>query len=228
MQEITAWTRDGKKVKSVTGTAGKYGFFFYVPLFFLLSFIGWLWEVTIYLLMEGEFVNRGILFGPWIPIYGCGGIMLTIILKKWEYKPVRVFFISMIVCTVLEYLTSFCLERVWGIRWWDYSNDFLNLNGRICLWSSLMFGLGGWFLVCCAAPYLRMLYRKVWKMEKGRTALQLICLALILVFTADAAWAADFPNMGKNITVSIIDRKSGLPELWPVNCGSLLLDAYSH
>lgn len=179
-----------------------YGFFYYVPLFFLLAFGGWLWEMVIYLAMNGEFVNRGILFGPWLPIYGCGGIMLTIALKKYQYKPVRVFFLSLIICSVLEYLTSFCLERVWGIRWWDYSNDFLNISGRICLWSSLMFGLGGWLLICYAVPYLKMLYRKIWKIEKGRTAMQLICLTLILIFVADAAWAADLPHMGKNITVA--------------------------
>ena len=51
-----------------------YGFFFYIPLFFLLSFFGWLWEVGIYLVKDGEFVNRGVLFGPWLPVYGCGGI----------------------------------------------------------------------------------------------------------------------------------------------------------
>lgn len=179
-----------------------YGFFFYTPLFFLLSFTGWLWEVIIYLIKDSEFVNRGILFGPWLPIYGCGGIMLTVLLKKWEYKPVQVFFLSMIGCSVLEYLTSFCLERVWGIRWWDYSSDFLNISGRICLWSSLMFGLGGWILICYGVPWLKMLYRKIWKIEKGRTALQLICLILLLLFIADAAWAADFPHMGKNITMS--------------------------
>lgn len=177
-----------------------YGFFFYIPLFFLLSSAGWLWEVTIYLIQDGEFVNRGVLFGPWLPIYGCGGIMLALLLRKLEYKPVRVFFLSMIICSVLEYLTSFCLERVWGIRWWDYSNEFLNISGRICLWSSLMFGVGGWLLVCYVLPYLRMLYRKLWKVEKGRKALQIICLTLILIFAADAAWAADLPNMGKGIS----------------------------
>ena len=177
-----------------------YGFFFYIPLFFLLSFAGWLWEVGIYLVQDGEFVNRGVLFGPWLPIYGCGGIMLTFVLRKLEYKPVRVFFLSMIICSVLEYITSFCLERVWGIRWWDYSNEFLNISGRICLWGSLMFGVGGWLLICYVLPYLRMLYRKIWKIEKGRKILQIICLVFILIFVADAAWAADFPNMGRGVS----------------------------
>ncbi|TCL60470.1 putative ABC transporter type IV [Kineothrix alysoides] len=177
-----------------------YGFFFYTPLFFLLSFAGWLWEVLIYMGMEGEFVNRGVLFGPWLPIYGTGGIILSFVLGRYEYKPVRVFFISMLLCSVLEYLASWILERTWGIRWWDYSNDFLNISGRICLWGSLMFGLSGWMLICYIIPYMRLLYRKIWKTENGRKLLQLICLALILLFTADATFAADFPNMGKSIS----------------------------
>lgn len=177
-----------------------YGFFFYIPLFFLFSFAGWLWEAGIYLVKDGEFVNRGVLFGPWLPIYGCGGILLIFFLKRWEYKPVLVFLVSMALCSVLEYLVSFVLERVWGIRWWDYSGEFLNISGRICLLSSLLFGVGGWLLVCYAVPYLRMLYRKIWKREKGKKGLQLACLVLLLLFIADAAWAADFPNMGKDIT----------------------------
>ncbi|HBA69318.1 MAG TPA: hypothetical protein DCZ40_08170 [Lachnospiraceae bacterium] len=176
-------------------------FFFYVPLFFLLSFAGWVWEVAIYFVQDGEFVNRGVLFGPWLPIYGFGGIFLAFALRRWEYKPVRTFFVSMAACSLLEYLASYILERVWGVRWWDYSSQFLNIGGRICLWGCLLFGVGGWLLICYAVPWLRMLYRKIWKADKGRKTLQLICLLLILIFAADAAWAADFPNRGENITM---------------------------
>lgn len=190
--------RYANRIRMRTGQI--YGFFFYVPLFFLLSVVGWLWEVGIYLVRDGRFVNRGVLLGPWLPIYGCGGIVLALLLKRWEYKPVQVFFTSMLLCTVLEYLVSYVLERTWGIRWWDYSGQFMNISGRVCLLGGLMFGLGGWLLICYVVPYLRMLYRKIWKTEKGRKALQLVCLVLLLVFIADAAWAADFPNMGRGVS----------------------------
>lgn len=173
-----------------------YGFFFYVPLFFIASFAGWIWEVSLYVIQDGKIINRGMLIGPWLPVYGCGAVMLTILLKRWEYKPVRIFFCSMFLCTLLEYLTSYTLERVWGLRFWDYSQQFLNLNGRICLMGTLLFGVGGWWLVCYVAPYLKMLYRKLVKMEMGNKILQLACLVLLLIFVADAVWAADFPNMG--------------------------------
>lgn len=185
-----------KKIRKKSGQF--YGFFFYISLFFLFSIAGWIWEVFIYLIKDGEFVNRGFLFGPWLPVYGSGGILLIFLLKKWEYKPVKVFFLSMLICSVLEYGTSFCLERIWGYRWWDYSNDFLNINGRICLWGSLMFGLAGWLLICYGIPYLKMIYRKIGKTERGRKGLRLICLLLLVLFIADATWAADFPHMVKS------------------------------
>ncbi len=194
-------TGKGKDLNSGQRRTGQvYGFFFYVPLFFLLSFAGWVWEAGIYLVKDGDFVNRGVLWGPWLPIYGGGGILLAFLLKRWEKKQVRVFFVSMAVCSVLEYLASFLLERTWGIRWWDYSGEFLNVGGRICLLASLLFGVGGWLLICYVIPYLRMLYRKTWRREKGRKGLQLLCLVLLLLFAADAAWAADFPHMGKGIS----------------------------
>lgn len=56
-----------------------YGFFFYVLLFFLLSLAGWLWEIAIYLVQDGRFVNRGILLGPWLPVYGSGGLLLILV-----------------------------------------------------------------------------------------------------------------------------------------------------
>ena len=63
-----------------------------------------------------------------------------------------------------------------------------------------LLSMAGWLLVCYAMPYLRMAFRKIWKMDRGRKALQLTCLLLILIFAADAAWAADFPNKGEGIT----------------------------
>ena len=116
-------------------------FDYYVLLFFLVSFLGWLWEVGIYLVREGRFVNRGILFGPWLPVYGSGALFLYLLLRRWKRRPMFVFLISLTVCSLLEYLAGFFLEKAWGVRWWDYSGMLLNLNGHVCLMSSLMFGL---------------------------------------------------------------------------------------
>lgn len=169
-------------------------FDYYVLLFFALAIGGWLWEVALFLFTEHAFVNRGVYRGPYLPVYGVGGLLLCILLRPLRRKPLRVFGISLLLCSVLEYLTSFFLERRWGIRWWDYSGHFLNINGRICLLGAVIFGLGGTALVCLFLPLYGRLYRKI--PDKWRRAL---CLLLLLAFTADAAYCAMRPNVGEGI-----------------------------
>ena len=112
------------------GNARKFDF--YVLLFFLLAFAGWLWEVGIYLVTRQSLVNRGVYFGPYLPIYGVGGLALWFLLQRLHQKPFVTFLLSAALCSVLEYGASVWLEWKWGMRWWDYSGFFLNLNGRIC------------------------------------------------------------------------------------------------
>ena len=176
----------------------KLSFDYYVLLFFLLSLFGWLWEVGIYLVREKQFVNRGILTGPWLPIYGAGALFLYLILKRWKKNPLLVFVISLTICSVLEYFSGFFLEKMWGVKWWDYSGMFLNLHGRICLMSCLLFGVGGIFLIFFIVPIYTALYNKI--SEKKRLTAAII---LLLIFVADAAYSADFPNVGSGITYHI-------------------------
>lgn len=170
-------------------------FDFYVILFFLLSFFGWLWEGVIYLVTQQEFVNRGIYKGPYLPIYGVGGLLLWFLLHKLTQKPVQTFLLSALVCSVLEYFTGFFLEWKWGQRWWDYSGYFMNLHGRICLLSVTVFGLAGMALNCLLMPSYMKLYHKM--SRRWRIALSLLLLA---VFVADATYCAVCPHMGKHIT----------------------------
>lgn len=170
-------------------------FNFYCLLFFVLAFIGWSWEVLLHLVTEHAFVNRGIYKGPYLPIYGAGGLLIYFLFGRWKKKPVRVFLGSFVLCTGLEYLTSYFLEAKWGIRWWDYSGHFLNINGRVCLLGSACFGIGGALLVCLFAP----IYER--QMEKMPQKLRIFLMILFLsVFVADAARAAVFPNMGSGIS----------------------------
>lgn len=183
-------------------------FDYYVLLFFLLAFIGWIWEVLIFLVTNHAFVNRGVYKGPYLPIYGVGGLLLCFLFgfrkekteegrKKLVQKfyPVKVFFLSMIVCSVLEYATSYFLELQWGVRWWDYSGHFLNLNGRICLLGAVLFGLGGTALVCVLLPFYDKLYQKI--PSKWRIVL---CLLFLAFFIADITYCAVQPNVGEGIS----------------------------
>ena len=111
--------------------------------FFVYSFLGWLLETIYALFVLGTFVKRGFLYGPLCPIYGFGAILLIVILNKTKGKKTLEFFVSMIVFSAFEYIVSFIFEKVFGLRWWDYSNDFLNINGRISIAYSVAWGAIG-------------------------------------------------------------------------------------
>ena len=170
-------------------------FDFYVLLFFLISFFGWLWEGAVYLFTRQSLVNRGVYLGPYLPIYGAGGLLLWFFLHRLSKKPVLTFILSAFICAVLEYAVSFCLEEMWGMRWWDYSGWFLNINGRICLVSAVAFGLGGMVLNCFLMPYYMRVYHRL--PRNWRIALSLLFLA---VFILDAAYCAVKPHTGDNVS----------------------------
>src|SRR5699024_9823926 len=152
-----------------------------VLMFFIFSFIGWLWEVSLHLITDGEFVNRGVLQGPWLPIYGTGGMLILILLNKFRKKPVLQFILTVILCGCVEYFTAYYLELTHGgVRWWDYSGYFLNLHGRICAEGLFVFGVGGMAIVYFLAPLLDNQIRKI-KLK----ILVPICLVLLAIFAVD-------------------------------------------
>ena len=176
----------------------KTDFIYYVWLFFMLAIFGWLWEGFLYLFKDDTYVNRVFLTGPWLPIYGMGGIILEILFRKWRDRPVMLFMSSMALCTLLEYAAGWYLELTWGVRWWDYSEMPWNLHGRICFLSSLLFGLGGMLLVWVISPLFYTLYRRV--PDRIKIGLG---LAVIVVFAADAAYSAMWPHVGMGITYRV-------------------------
>ena len=184
-----------KKIVKVDLSQFKMDFFYCVWLFFLLSIFGWLWEGFLYLFKDDIYVNRGFLTGPWLPIYGMGGIMLELLFHRWRDRPIMTFVSSMVLCTLLEYLAGWYLELTWGVKWWDYSDMPWNLHGRICFLSSIMFGIGGMLLVWVISPLFYSVYRKV--PERVRVALGLLAIA---VFVSDAAYSAMAPHAGAGIT----------------------------
>lgn len=166
-----------------------------ILLFFSFSFAGWVWEVALHIVTQGMFINRGTMLGPWLPIYGAGGALVLILLKKLFKNPVATFFVSMVVCSVVEYFTSWYLEVTKGVRWWDYSGYFMNLNGRICLEGAVVFGLGCCAVVYFAAPLLAGLIDKL-----SPSAQLALCGVLVALFAADSVYSHFHPNVGRGIT----------------------------
>ena len=105
----------------------------YVSYFFIYSFFGWVIEVILFLFQTKDFVNRGFLHLPILPIYGFGGVLILVLLKPFRKKQLYLFITGIILAGILEYSTSWFLETFKGMKWWDYTGYFLNLNGRICL-----------------------------------------------------------------------------------------------
>lgn len=166
-----------------------------ILLFFTFSLIGWLWEVCLHIVQDGAFVNRGVMYGPWLPIYGSGGVLILVLLQKVRRNPGLTFFLTVVICGIVEYGTSWYLEVTKGTKWWDYSGYFLNLNGRICAEGLFVFGLGGCAFIYILAPFFDQLYKKIPPYRQ-----MLICLMLIAAFAADSSYSRLHPNMGKGIT----------------------------
>lgn len=133
----------------------------YILLFFTYSFAGWLMEVTCKLIQTKKFVNRGFLIGPYCPIYGWGVIIITLLLNRYLSDPITLFIMSIIVCSVIEYATSYFMEKIYHARWWDYSNKRFNINGRICLETMIPFGILGTLIMYFANPFFINLYKEI-------------------------------------------------------------------
>ncbi len=185
----------------ITNPKNEYGKLYkitdYILFFFAFSLIGWIWEVCLVLVQTGKMVNRGVLLGPWLPIYGSGGVLILLLLRKMFNKPIVTFFSMTILCTVIEYITSWYLEVTKGVRWWDYSNYLLNINGRVCLEGAIVFGIGGCAVVYLLAPKLSKVFNKL-----SNYILVPICVILTFLFTIDVIYSHYHPNMGEGVTIS--------------------------
>ena len=120
----------------------------YFLLFYILSIVGYICELVGILITKKRIsLHRGYLLGPYLPIFGFGGLIVTIFLKEYQQQPLTLLVLGMVYCGVLEYFTSYALEKIFNLRWWDYSDKKLNINGRVCLETMLMFGVGSIVLV---------------------------------------------------------------------------------
>ena len=116
-------------------------------LFYLYCFAGWIWESCYVSLKKRKWINRGFLKGPLLPIYGSGAIVVLVSTIMVQNNTFLIFIIGMIAATILEYITGELMERIFHVRYWDYSDKPFNINGHICLLSSLAWGIFSVLLV---------------------------------------------------------------------------------
>ena len=123
--------------------------------FFIYSIIGYLCEILYCSIGTRRFVNRGFLHGPYIPVYGFGGLSTALLLSSAASNAVIVFIGAMVIASVIEYITGYLLERLFRIRLWDYRGRKLHVRGRICLLNSILFGLLSLLVVYVIHPFLQ-------------------------------------------------------------------------
>ena len=158
-------------------------FFNFFMYFFIYSVLGWIVETLYCRTLDGKWTNRGFLFGPYCPIYGFGALIIIAFLQNFKSSFIAVFFLGMIFTSILEYLTSFLLEKLFDAKWWDYSKMKFNINGRICLLNSLEFAFLGVVLTYIVHPTISNLILKI-----PIDLVQLISFALITIMAIDVGF----------------------------------------
>ena len=173
-----------------------YKTFILIALFLIYSFIGWIVEVSAFLIQDHKFVNRGFLIGPVVPIYGTGGILITILLTKYQSDPIVLFCMAVIVCSILEYLTSYVMEKIFKTRWWDYSNKKFNINGRICLSNLIVFGIMGLVMVYLINQFLINILNKIDPILL-KCVVSILMVLFVIDFFVSFSVTSKIKNVGK-------------------------------
>ena len=127
----------------------------FVVLFFIYSFLGYLLEVVAVSITDKKVnLSRGYLIGPYIPIYAFGALFMLGTLTKYKDDLIVLFIMSVVSCGILEFFTSYLMEKIFKLRWWDYSDKPFNINGRVCLSNGVGFGLAGVCTIKFINPFL--------------------------------------------------------------------------
>lgn len=154
----------------------------YVSYFFIYSFIGWVLEVIIVLFQTKELENRGFLTLPFLPIYGFGAVLISMVFKNDDYQWFRVAFIGGILATLLELITSILLEKIFAINLWDYGNMKYTYEGRISLLSTIFFMMGSVIIVKILNPIIERKIRRLKYNYYFELVLGVLCIITFVDF----------------------------------------------
>ena len=150
-------------------------------MFMIYSFLGWIVDIVGNFLSKKQIVNRGFFIGPYCPIYGFGALFITFFLHLIPVQNYLFVFISCIlICSFLEYMTSYVLEKLFHARWWDYSDHRFHINGRVSLTTSLGFGTLGLILVYIFNPFFLKIIKNI-----PTLIFNIIMIIIFLIFISD-------------------------------------------
>ena len=153
----------------------------YILLFFTYSFLGWFMESIGGILNVKKFVNRGFLIGPYCPVYGIGVVIITLLLGQYSNDLIVLFLLSTLIAGILEYGTSYFMEKLFNARWWDYHNRKFNINGRICLETLVPFGIAATVILKIINPFIiNNLFLKI-----NENVLDIVTVVFLILFFID-------------------------------------------
>lgn len=152
----------------------------YFLYFIIYAFAGWVMEVACQFVTQKRFINRGFLIGPICPIYGHGVLAIILLIGRDTSDILAVFLKAILICSVLEYFTSYFMEKLFKARWWDYSNRKYNINGRICLETMVPFGLLG----CGVVYFLHPIVVEIVDLLNP-TLMMVLAIILCIVYVID-------------------------------------------
>ena len=170
-------------------------------LFIIYAFIGWIVEIINNIIVYKKFVNRGFLIGPYCPIYGVGGLIAAIFLTKYKESIIVLFVMSMFLFALLEYFTSYLMEKLFKARWWDYTDYRFNINGRICLETLIPFGLLGCFAIYVVNPIIFSIFNIT-----NIVFLRIIALVIFIIFIIDFTVSLKIINSFKDTAVKFLKK----------------------
>ncbi|MBQ8996748.1 putative ABC transporter permease [Candidatus Saccharibacteria bacterium] len=161
----------------------------WVLYFFVYAISGYVVETLLCSLREQKLVSRGFLFGPLLPVYGFGMSLILVATFPVRGNLSGTFFVAMFACSLLEYATSWAMEKLFGLKWWDYSrSDRWNLNGRICARNCLAFGIAGCLIVYQVHPRVESL---VALLGAAQLPVAVVLLALLLLDFVASVYAVE-------------------------------------
>ena len=160
-------------------------------------------EIIVCSIDEKKLVNRGFLLGPYCPIYGFGGISM-LILYPYRSEPMVCFILALVICSVIEYVTGYLMEKIFKVRFWDYSKESFNLNGRVCLRNAIAFGFLGMLSTSYIYPVMFNFLKKM-----NDTLLIILCSLVFIITTVDIIVSCKVMNkIKKKIIKNISEWKN--------------------
>lgn len=180
----------------------------WILFFFLYSFIGWIWESCYVSVRKKHWVNRGFMHGPVLPLYGSGALAVLICTIGVRDNKVLVFLFGMAAATVLEYMTGAVMERLFHVRYWDYSNQKFNIKGYICVSSSLCWGCFSVLLVeVVHVPFEEMI------LKIPLTAAGVVSAVLTVVATIDLTQSFNEAMDMKHILIQLEESREQMRKM---------------